>query len=152
MKIELKPIAFVKNDRQIAEDDDWGSVISEVTLIDELSEESLKEIETFSHLEILFFFHKINHEEIVYDSRYPRSNTNWPKVGIFAQRGRLRPNRIGLCSVELIERKGKTIFVKGLDAINGTPVLDIKPVMKEFLPKGTIEQPDWSKELMKKYW
>src|SRR3990172_8470113 len=133
MKIELKPIAFVKNDRQIAEDDDWGSVISEVTLIDELSEESLKEIETFSHLEILFFFHKINHEEIVYDSRYPRSNTNWPKVGIFAQRGRLRPNRIGLCSVELIERKGKTIFVKGLDAINGTPVLDIKPVMKEFL-------------------
>jgi len=152
MNIDLKPIAFVKNKRETAEDDDWGNVISEITLVEELREESLKEIETFSHLEIIFFFDKIKPEEIVYDSRYPRNNTNWPKVGIFAQRGRTRPNRIGLCSVELIERKGKTIFVKGLDAINRTPVLDIKPVMKEFLPKGAIEQPDWSKELMKKYW
>ena len=152
MKIELKPIAFVKNSRNAAEDDNLGNVISEITLAGGMSEESLNEIEKFSHLEIIFFFDKIKPEEIVYDSRYPRNNNNWPKVGIFAQRGRARPNRIGVTVVTFVERKGKTIFVKGLDAINGTPVVDIKPVIKEFLPKGEIKQPEWSKELMKKYW
>src|SRR5687767_186755 len=106
MNIELKPIAYVKNKRKAAEDDNWAEVISEITLTEELSEEAVLGIEDFSHLEILFFFDKIKPEEIVYTSRHPRNNKEWPRVGIFAQRGRNRPNRIGLCAVELIRKNG----------------------------------------------
>ncbi len=82
----------------------------------------------------------------------PRSNPVWPIVGIFGQRKKDRPNRIGPCTVELIEDDGRTIKVKYLDAINGTPVPDIKPVFKEFGVKGEIRQPDWVGELMADYW
>ncbi|MEJ2664769.1 MAG: TrmO family methyltransferase, partial [Spirochaetia bacterium] len=74
------------------------------------------------------------------------------KVGIFSQRKKDRPNHIGTTSVELVRREGRTLIVKNLDAINGTPVLDIKPVFREFLPRGEIRQPEWSKILMKNYW
>jgi len=62
------------------------------------------------------------------------------------------PNQLGLCTVELMGHTGRTIKVKYLDAIDGTPVLDIKPVFKEFEGKGDIKQPQWSVELMKDYW
>lgn len=81
-----------------------------------------------------------------------RENPDWPAVGIFAQRGRLRPNRLGLTVVRILQRKERSLFVEGLDAVDGTPVLDIKPVMAEFLPRGLLRQPDWSHELMKEYW
>ena len=83
---------------------------------------------------------------------HPRGNKNWPEVGIFAQRKKDRPNAMGLTVVELVKREGNTITVKYLDAIDGTPILDIKPVMKEFLPGKEIKQPEWSIELMKDYW
>jgi tRNA (Thr-GGU) A37 N-methylase len=73
-------------------------------------------------------------------------------VGIFAQRKKDPPNFIGLTIVELLEKKNNILLVKNLDAIDGTPILDIKPVMKEFLPQGKIKQPAWSKELMQQYW
>jgi tRNA (Thr-GGU) A37 N-methylase len=73
-------------------------------------------------------------------------------VGIFAQRKKDRPNAIGLCTVELLEHTGRTIKVKYLDAINGTPILDIKPVIKEFNPSQETKQPDWVADLMQHYW
>ena len=73
-------------------------------------------------------------------------------MGIFAQRGKNRPNRLGVSVARLVCRQGRQIILQGLDAINGTPVLDIKPVMREFLPAGEIRQPLWSHELMRKYW
>ncbi len=85
-------------------------------------------------------------------SRHPRGNKDWPEVGIFAQRNKDRPNHIGLTVVNVVKREGRSLFVQGLDAVNGTPVLDIKPVFTEFLPRGPIRQPGWSHELMKKYW
>ena len=76
----------------------------------------------------------------------------WPKVGIFAQRGRKRPNRIGATICELLSVDGVSIRVRGLDAFDGSPVLDIKPVMTEFLPeKDSVRQPQWSRELMSTY-
>ena len=84
--------------------------------------------------------------------RHPRGNRDWPEVGIFAQRNKDRPNHLGLTIVNVIKHDGRSLFVKGLDAINGTPVLDIKPVLAEFLPHEPIRQPDWSHELMKDYW
>jgi tRNA (Thr-GGU) A37 N-methylase len=84
--------------------------------------------------------------------RHPRGNVAWPKVGIFAQRGKNRPNRIGATICALISVDGLTLRVCGLDAIDGTPVLDIKPVMRGFLPRGEVREPGWATELMKAYW
>ena len=152
MKIELQPVATVTNTRSEIADDDWGSVISEIIIDERFPEEALDGIESFSHLEVIFFFDKVKDSDINTSARHPRNNTAWPKAGIFAQRGKNRPNKLGLCTAKLLSRTGRKLKVQGLDAIDGTPVLDIKPVMKEFLPREDIRQPQWSSELMKDYW
>jgi len=151
MQITLKPVAFVKNSRAVPTDDFWGSIISEIELADGVPTETLNSIETFSHLEIIYHFDKLKADEMVY-AGHPRGNKSYPYTGIFAQRKKDRPNAIGLCTVELLSHNGRTITVKNLDAIDGTPVIDIKPVMKEFEPKGEIIQPAWVSDLMKQYW
>lgn len=150
--ITLKPIGVVKNSRMVPEDDDWGTITSEIVIAEDLGEDSLREIESFSHIEVIYFFHLVPEEKIETGARHPRNNTAWPKAGIFAQRGKNRPNRLGATIARLIRREGRSLFVAGLDAIDGTPVLDIKPVMREFLPQGEIKQPDWSAHLMQNYW
>jgi tRNA-Thr(GGU) m(6)t(6)A37 methyltransferase TsaA len=114
--------------------------------------ECLDGIEEFSHAEILFVFDQVTPDKIVTSARHPRNNAAWPKVGIFAQRTKARPNRIGSTIVKIVSREGRTLKVQGLDAIDGTPVIDIKPVMQEFLPRDAVRQPAWSTELMKNYW
>lgn len=151
MEIKFKKIATVKNSRNNPVDDYWEEVISEIELSNEIPTEAFNNISSFSHLEIIYYFDKIDDKEIVY-ARRPRGNPDYPLVGIFAQRNKDRPNGIGLCTVELLSCNGRTIKVKYLDAINGTPVLDIKPVFKGYLPKGEIKQPEWVADLMKNYW
>ncbi|MFL9482893.1 tRNA (N6-threonylcarbamoyladenosine(37)-N6)-methyltransferase TrmO [Chitinophagaceae bacterium LWZ2-11] len=151
MDIILKPIAFVSNSRTEPIDDHWSTIISEIELAEGMPTEALNNIEAFSHLEIIFYFDKVGEDSIVY-SGHPRGNTAYPDMGILAQRKKDRPNTIGLCTVELLEHSGRKIKVKNLDAIAGTPVLDIKPVFKEFQPKGEIIQPEWVRDLMKNYW
>ncbi len=151
MNIVLQPIAFVKNTRTDLSDDYWGSIISEIELAVGIPAKAFNGIDEFSHLEIIFHFDKSDKSKAVFFG-HPRGNTNWPEVGIYAQRKKDRPNAIGITMVELVKREDNKIWVKYLDAIDGTPILDIKPVMKEFLPAGEIHQPDWSKELMKDYW
>ena len=148
----LQPIAFVHNERINVEDDLWGEVESVIELTDLYTEESLQGVEQFSHIEVIFYFNRVREENIQYKARHPRNNEEYPKVGIFAQRGKNRPNRLGATIVKVVRREGKCLIVKGLDAIDGTPILDMKPVMKEFLPKEEIKQPDWATELMKNYW
>jgi tRNA (adenine37-N6)-methyltransferase len=151
MQITLTPIATVKNLRKTPTDDYWGDIITEIELADHIPGEAFENIENFSHLEIIYCFNKVEDKDIVFSGR-PRGNPNYPLTGIFAQRKKDRPNTIGLCTVELIEHIGRIIKVKYLDAIDGTPVLDIKPVFKEFQPKGEIIQPAWVADLMKDYW
>lgn len=150
MEIIVKPIGYVRNVRKEVEDDNWGEVVSEIVI--EIGEEALQGLEGFSHAEIIFYFDQVDESRIVTGARHPRNNTEWPQVGILAQRGKNRPNRIGLTSVNLLKREGNVLFVAGLDALDGTPVLDIKPVMQEFQPRGEIRQPAWASELMKNYW
>lgn len=149
--ISLHPIAFVKSPRKSPDDDYWGHVVSEIELASDIPEEAFLHIEDFSHLEILFYFNIADDDQYAF-ARYPRGNNAYPLTGIFAQRNKDRPNHIGLTTVELLAHNGKSITVKGLDAIDGTPVLDIKPVFKEYGPKGTIKQPAWVSDLMKDYW
>lgn len=151
MKINLQPIAIVKNLRTVPTDDHWESIISEIELSDHIPNEAFDGILAFSHLEIIFCFHKVKSEDLVF-SQSPRGNSNYPRVGIFAQRKKDRPNKIGLATVELLSQNERSLTVKYLDAIDGTPVLDIKPVFKEFRPKSDIKQPHWVDDLMKNYW
>ena len=152
MKIELQPIAYVKNQRKEVLDDNWGEVLSEIELNDEIMEEAFEGIDEFSHLAVIFYMDQVKDEKAIAQYRHPRNNKTLPKLGTYAQRNKSRPNKLGLTTVELILRKGKSIFVKRLDAISGTPILDIKPVMIEFEPKGEIKQPQWTEEIMKNYW
>ncbi|MGG2092379.1 tRNA (N6-threonylcarbamoyladenosine(37)-N6)-methyltransferase TrmO [Bacillus sp. S13(2024)] len=148
----LQPIAFVHNERIAVEDDLWGEIESVIELTDAYKEESLQEIEQFSHIEVIFYFDRVTDDNIQYTARHPRNNEEYPKVGIFAQRGKNRPNKLGATIVKVVRREGKKLVVQGLDAIDGTPILDMKPVMKEFLPREEIKQPDWATDLMKNYW
>lgn len=144
-------MAFVRNGRTAQDDDYWGSIISEIELAEGVPAEAFDGIDQFSHVEVIFYFDKADKSKAVY-KYHPRGNKNWPEVGIFSQRKKDRPNSIGLTVAVLVKREGNKIWVTNLDAIDGTPVLDIKPVMKEFLPQGEIKQPDWCAELMKDYW
>ncbi len=150
--MEVHPIAFVKNERKEIEDDFWGTVISCIELADGIPANSLDGIEEFSHLNIIFYMDQVKDEKAVPQCRHPRNNISLPKIGTYAQRNKNRPNKIGLTTVEFIKREGNRVWVKNLDAIDGTPILDVKPVMQEYLPKGTIKQPKWTKEIMRNYW
>ena len=90
--------------------------------------------------------------EVEKGGRHPRGRKDWPVVGIFGQCGKGRPNRIGLscCKIEKVD--GVVLTVRALDAIDGTPVLDIKPHMREFEPIGSVRQPQWSHDLMRDYY
>jgi tRNA (adenine37-N6)-methyltransferase len=146
----MKPIAWVKNSRTKPIDDQWGEILSEIVLDDLMPESAFENISAFSHLEIIYCFDKVTEENLVF-SRRPRGNPAYPLVGIFGQRNKDRPNRIGLCTVELLWQRGRKIGVRMLDAIDDTPVLDIKPVFREFREKTQVRQPDWVADLMKDY-
>lgn len=152
MPFELQPIATVHNDRKTISDDFWGEVVSEIKLAPSLPPEALDGIDSFSHVEIFYIFDKAIGNAVVTGSEHPRENPQWPKVGIFAQRKKNRPNFLGATICPVVKREGSSLFVRMLDAIDGTPVIDIKPVMKEFLPQSDIVQPQWVSELMNDYW
>jgi tRNA-Thr(GGU) m(6)t(6)A37 methyltransferase TsaA len=152
MQIEMKPIAYVRSPRTELTDDDWGGVASTIELVPALSPESLLGLEDFSHVEVFFIFDRVTEAEIEPTTRHPRGNEAWPRVGIFAQRGKARPNRLGATICRLVKREGRLLHVLGLDAVDGTPVVDVKPVMAEFLPREATIQPAWATELMRDYW
>ncbi len=152
MKIELRPVGFVRASRSKVEDDFWGEEESCITLTDEFSPDALAGLTAFSHAEVLFFLSQVDPAKVITGARHPRNNKEWPKVGVFAQRTKNRPNRIGSTICRILRVEGKHLFVSELDAIDGTPILDIKPVLREFLPRGEVKQPAWSHELMREYW
>ncbi len=150
--IEVRPIGYVRALRKQPEDDHWGGEEARIELVPEFDAAALDGIDAFSHVEILFHFHLVDPARIETGARHPRNNPEWPKVGIFAQRGKNRPNRLGTCVARLVSREPRALVVAGLDAIDSTPVLDIKPLLVEFLPREAVHQPPWSHELMRDYW
>ena len=149
--IILEPIGFVRGGRSEPLDDQWDSVEAEIALDPaQFTPDATASLGDFSHIEVVFSFNRVGDAEIQTGARHPRGRTDWPKVGIFAQRGKGRPNRIGVTACKLLHVDGLKLSVRGLDAIDGTPVLDIKPVMKGFLPRGDIREPAWAAELMRR--
>jgi tRNA-Thr(GGU) m(6)t(6)A37 methyltransferase TsaA len=151
-KLAIEPIGRIETRRREAVDDFWGGEESCITLDERFPEEALDGVETFSHVEVLFVFDQVDPGKVVSGARHPRNNPDWPAVGIFAQRGKGRPNRIGSTICRVLGREGRRLFVAELDALDGTPVIDVKPVMIEFLPREPVRQPPWASELMRDYW
>ncbi len=152
MKIQIQAIGHVEAMRPHAEDDFWGGEEACIVLTEQFTSAALQGLSNFSHVEVLFLLHEVEPAKIITGARHPRNNLEWPAVGIFAQRGKNRPNRIGSTICRIVRIQGRKLFVDELDAIDGTPVLDIKPVMVEFLPRQEVRQPVWSHELMRNYW
>ncbi|HTB75634.1 MAG TPA: SAM-dependent methyltransferase [Polyangiaceae bacterium] len=150
--LRIAPIGWVRAPRAEARDDYWGAVTSTIELDERFSPEALAGLEDFSHLEVVYQFHGVPLERIETGARHPRNREDWPLVGIFAQRGKARPNRIGVSRCNLVRVEGRVVTVQRLDAIDGTPVLDLKPYMVEFGPIGAVSQPAWATELMKNYY
>jgi tRNA-Thr(GGU) m(6)t(6)A37 methyltransferase TsaA len=153
MELTVSPIGTVVGGRDEAFDDHWGTVTATIQLdADQFTPEALAGLADFSHLEVVYRFHLVPEEKVETGARHPRNRQDWPLVGIFAQRGKNRPNRIGVSRCRLLDVSGLTVRVAELDAIDGTPVLDIKPYMAEFGPRGEVVQPQWSRELMGEYY
>jgi len=143
-KIVLAQIGHVKTsavDNQVKD----KSVISQIILRIEFVE-GLSGISGFSHLFVLFYLNQLTEKQREVLKVHPRGRTDLPLTGVFATRTMFRPNPIGLTLVELVKVEGNVLTVKGLDAFDGTPVLDIKPY--DFWDKAeTVRVPDWWKKL-----
>ncbi|MGW2372847.1 MULTISPECIES: SAM-dependent methyltransferase [Kitasatospora] len=149
----VRPVARVVGGRDEVRDDGWGSVAAVIRLDGgQFTEEALSGLAEFSHLEVVYHFDRVPEGKVERGARHPRGNTEWPLVGIFAQRGKNRPNRIGVSRCTLVRVEGLDLHVTGLDAVAGTPVLDIKPYLAEFGPRGEVRQPAWSTEVMRAYY
>ena len=145
-KINLDPVGFVQTEAAGKEVRD-KTVISQIIFREELTE-ALEGIEEFSHLFVLFWLHEMSDEDRKIMKVHPRGRADMPLLGIFATRTPHRPNPIGLTRVKLINVEGNVVTVQGLDAFDGTPVMDIKP----FDSWDTIEDfkvPEWWKKLEK---
>ena len=150
---QIEPVGQVRGGRDSPIDDDWGKSRARIDLDPALfTAEALAGLAEFSHAEVIFLFDRVSDDKIEFGARRPRGRADWPLVGIFAQRGKNRPNRLGLCACRIVAVDGLSLEVEGLDAIDGTPVIDIKPVMAGFLPRGEIREPAWAGEIMKDYW
>lgn len=151
--IALQAIGHVRGGRDEVIDDDWGAVEAAIELDPaRFGPEALAGLDAFSHAEVIFLFDRVPDAKIETGARHPRGREDWPLVGIFAQRGKNRPNRLGLTTCEIVGVEGTRLTVRGLDAVDGTPVLDIKPAMRGFAPRGALRQPEWADEIMADYW
>jgi tRNA-Thr(GGU) m(6)t(6)A37 methyltransferase TsaA len=150
---DITPIGWVRGGRVEAVDDDWANVEATIELdLGQYDSASLAGLEEFSHLDVIYLFHQVAADAIETGARRPRGNPEWPEVGIFAQRARMRPNRLGVTTCEILSVESDGVRVRGLDAIAGTPVIDLKPYMTGFAPRSDVRQPDWAIELMANYW
>jgi tRNA (adenine37-N6)-methyltransferase len=150
---DMTPIGHVVGGRHEAIDDRWGSVEAAIDLDGALlGSDATAGLAAFSHIEVVFVFDRVGDDEITLGARHPRGRADWPAVGILAQRAKGRPNRIGVTVCELVGVDGLVLRVKGLDAVDGTPVLDVKPYLPAFGPRGQVRQPAWAEELMRDYW
>lgn len=153
LPITLTPIGTVRGEIREPLDEVFGGRIAHIEIDSaRFTPHSLQGLDQFSHVEIIFYFDQVKDAEVVYTTRRPRNRADWPEFGIFAQRARMRPSRIGSTVCRLVSVEALTITVEDLDAIDGTPVLDIKPFMAMFGARGEVREPAWARELATTYW
>lgn len=149
MDINIKSIGLVRSPVKIPVDEGWGEVVSQIELDEEFTE-ALTGLESFSHVVIVFYMDQNRNKDLKLKRR-PRGREDMPEVGILAQRAKHRPNPIGITTVKILSINKNIIEVKGLDAIDGTPVLDIKPFYPAFDTACDALIPEWVTRLMSDY-
>lgn len=152
MDIRLTPIGVVRNGRTDASDADWGALESRVAL-DDAYRGGLAGLEVWSHVIVLTWLHLDTSAEAPPADwrRHPRGHTDLPRMGVFAQRGRMRPNPIGVTTCTIVGLSPEGLVVRGLDAIDGTPVLDLKPHARVFDAPRQVLEPAWFTQMMRDY-
>jgi tRNA-Thr(GGU) m(6)t(6)A37 methyltransferase TsaA len=125
-------------------------VISTITVDESFGDQALHGLADFSHVEVLFVFDQLEERADYREPLHPRGREDLPLVGVFSERGPRRPNRIGVTTCAVVSVAGRELTVRGLDAVSGTPVIDLKPAMTQFHPAG-IRQPEWVDDLMAEY-
>lgn len=128
-RITLRAIGIVRNEVKEPTREGGEKVVSDIVLDESLSE-ALDSLEKFSHVIVLYWMHRSAGQTLV--KVHPQGNQKLPLVGVFATRSPKRPNPIGKATVRLIQRRDNILKVEGLDAIDGTPVLDIKPYIPDY--------------------
>ncbi len=147
--MHLEPIGYVKSPESDQIDHGWGKIISEIHL-EQSFRPGLSGLEEFSHALIVFHMHKASMNIETDLVRRPQGREDMPNLGIFSQRAKHRPNPIGVTTVEIISVADGVLKVRGLDAINNTPILDIKPYFPQF-DRVEAKTPEWVNEIMKNY-
>lgn len=145
-EIDIRPIGHVKNDFNSSVPEGYEDKVSEIILLPEFSE-ALDGIENNSHIIMLFWLDKIDDEGRSIKKLHPKGREDLPLVGVLATRSPRRPNPIGLRAVKLEKREGNMLTVKGLDAFNGSPVLDIKPYSLKHDCIENATGPPWRKHI-----
>lgn len=147
----LEPVGVVRCSRSEPEDDQWDRETASIELLPPFDGRALDGLAEFSHCLVVYVFDRAGWDGSTM-ARRPRGNPAWPEVGIFAQRAKDRPNSLGVTVCRVLRVDGPVLEVAGLDAIDGTPVVDVKPWMMEFGPRGEVGQPSWASDLMRGYW
>jgi len=150
MKIELESIGTIVSPVKEPVDENWGEVVSEIVLYKKYAD-ALIGLKDFSHAVIIYFMHLATDKNRVKITRRPQGRDDMPFVGIFSQRAKRRPNPVGVTAVKIIKVENNALKIQGLDAIDGTPVLDIKP----YYPRDRVETPiipEWVYSLMSNYY
>lgn len=148
--INMEPIGTVRSVVTEPTDEGWGEVTAEIVL-DERLADGLQGLDAFSHALVVFYMDRSSFQigdDLV---RRPQGRPDMPMIGIFAQRAKHRPNPIGITAVQIVSIDGPVLRVKGLDAIDGTPVLDLKPYFHPFDLVADSTVPEWVPRLMADY-
>jgi tRNA-Thr(GGU) m(6)t(6)A37 methyltransferase TsaA len=138
----FKPIGVVRNEIKEPRRDGWEKVTSEI-VVDESLAEGLDGLEEYSHILVVFWMHKVPPVRQPVCKIHPQGRADLPLIGLFATRTPHRPNPVGVSAPRLVERRGNVLSVIGLDAIDGTPVLDIKPYLPHLDAPADYRGPDW---------
>lgn len=150
MKPDFRPVGVVRSPVTEPVDEGWGSIVSEVC-IDREYAPGLQGLEQFSHAIVVTWLHLADFDPEKHLQRRPQGREDMPNVGIFSQRARHRPNSIGITAVELVSVEGSVLKVRGLDAIDGTPVLDVRPYYPAYDRVDDASVPEWVDRLMEGY-
>jgi tRNA (adenine37-N6)-methyltransferase len=150
--VDVEPIGVVSSPRtDPSETTGWGDVEARIRLTSELGTRSLDGLADFSHAEIVFWFDRVTRRDSYADLSRARGRDDMPLIGVFAARGPNRPNPIGVSACPIVEVGDTWLTVRGLDAVDGTPVLDVKPVQVRLVP-AHVTEPEWSARLMADYY
>jgi len=147
---DASAIGLGRSERDSSEDRGWGGVESVIELLPQFAA-GLEGLEAFSHALVVFYMHLDPDREPSALRRRPRGREDMPMLGVFAQRGRMRPNPVGVSAVAIARLEPGRLTVRGLDAVNGTPVLDIKPYVPVFDRVEGARTPEWIDRLMVGY-